>query len=342
MKISIITTIYKAEKDLPRLLESMMAQKSPELEFFLIDNGSPDNCGEVCNEYAKKDSRFTVYTLKDNIGYIRARNLGIQKCSGDYVGFCDSDDYLENGGYDRAIEKIYETQCDLYLTSYRTIFTKREEINLLPYECGLYKNQQVQTVIRPQAFGRLPGKGVLHGFAWKQIFRKSIILDNRFEFMPELQPYEDQLFNTDIIGKCNSVYVDDNVIYNYIVNEQSITAKLLADFDSSAEWGRIALLYKEKLKRAKNQAEIEANCNESLEKIYEYLLNLAKQNKTVRQIKSTVCSDLDKTIVSEVLKDSSKKLSGNCTFVRSCLRLKLYSIMIACLKSALYLRKKIR
>ena len=58
MKVSIITTIYKAEKDLPRLLDSMMALKSPELEFFLIDNGSPDRCGEICAEYASRDSRL--------------------------------------------------------------------------------------------------------------------------------------------------------------------------------------------------------------------------------------------------------------------------------------------
>ena len=102
MKISIITTVYKAEQDLPRLLDSMMAQKAPELEFFLIDNGSPDRCGEICREYAEKDPRFTVYTLEENIGYIRARNLGLEVCDGDYVGFCDSDDFL--GGCGRGCD----------------------------------------------------------------------------------------------------------------------------------------------------------------------------------------------------------------------------------------------
>ena len=106
MRISIVTTIYKAEKDLPRLLESMMSLKSPDLEFFLIDNGSPDRCGEICKEYAKKDDRFFVRTLEDNIGYIRARMLGIRECHGDYVGFCDSDDYLEPDGYDHAFQVI--------------------------------------------------------------------------------------------------------------------------------------------------------------------------------------------------------------------------------------------
>ena len=108
MKVSIVTTIYKAEKDLPRLLDSMMALKSPKLEFFLIDNGSPDRCGEICAEYAKKDNRFFVRTLEENIGYIRARMLGVQECHGDYVGFCDSDDHLEPGGYDHAIREIAE------------------------------------------------------------------------------------------------------------------------------------------------------------------------------------------------------------------------------------------
>ena len=70
MKISIITTIYKAEKELPRLLDSMMAQKSSELEFFLIDNGSPDKCGEICRDYAKRHGRFKTFTIKDNIGHI--------------------------------------------------------------------------------------------------------------------------------------------------------------------------------------------------------------------------------------------------------------------------------
>ena len=83
MRISIVTTIYKAEKDLPRLLDSMMALRNPDLEFYLIDNGSPDRCGEICAEYARKDSRFFVLTLKENIGYIRARMLGLKECHGD-------------------------------------------------------------------------------------------------------------------------------------------------------------------------------------------------------------------------------------------------------------------
>ena len=276
MKVSIITTIYQAEKDLPRLLDSMMAQKSAELEFFLIDNGSPDRCGEICQEYAKKDPRFKIYALKDNIGYIRARNLGIKLVDGDYIGFCDSDDFLEPNGYDRAVEKIKKVDCDFYLTSYRTITNEKSELHLMPFKTGLYSESRIQDMISPQVFGFLPGRGFLHGFAWKQIIRRSIIMENGFSFMEVLKPYEDQLFNADIIGKCDKVYVDDTVIYDYVINQESITAQLYANFDPEAERDRILLLYSEKDKRTRNKLEQTANCNQCFHAIYSSILTMTK------------------------------------------------------------------
>ena len=166
MKVSIITTIYKAEKDLPRLLDSMMALKSPELEFFLIDNGSPDRCGEICAEYAKKDSRFVIRTLKDNIGYIGARNLGLREVDAEYVGFCDSDDFLQPQGYDKAITKLKETDCDLYVSSYVECSGDVHVIRRPPFDTGIYRNAELST-LKVQFYGFLPGLSQLKGFVWK-------------------------------------------------------------------------------------------------------------------------------------------------------------------------------
>ena len=83
MKVCIITTVYNAAEDLPRLLNSMMAQKSSELEFFLIDNGSTDNSRSICEEYAKLDNRFKIFIIKENVGYICARNIGIKEVTAD-------------------------------------------------------------------------------------------------------------------------------------------------------------------------------------------------------------------------------------------------------------------
>lgn len=340
MKVSIITTIYKAEKDLPRLLDSMMAQKSQELEFFLIDNGSPDKCGDICREYAKKDSRFTVYTIKDNVGYIRARNIGMKECSGDYIGFCDSDDYLEVGGYDRAIEKIKEYDCDLYITAYRTVSENSQVVNHIPYETGVYEGSRIQACILPQAFGDINGKSALHGFAWKQIIRRSVILENDLTFLPELQPYEDQIFNIDVIKGCNRVCIDDNIIYNYVVNVQSITAKLNLNFNAKAEWNRIKLFWNEKKSRATEQQHIEAYNNQALKFIYCMILNMAKTNeKSVKELTVQLDDIIDENIVREILGNSSKNNGRQIDFVKSCLFGKKYRRLFLVMRIALKTRQ---
>lgn len=331
MKISIITTVYKAEQDLPRLLESMMAQKSPELEFFLIDNGSPDRCGEICREYAAKDPRFTVHTLKENIGYIGARNHGIQVCDGDYIGFCDSDDYLEPGGYDRAVEQLKKTECDLYITAWKTI-SSAETVCCPPYAPGVYTGQE----LLPQAFGPVESKGILHGFAWKQIFRHSIVLNNKFQFIEELKPYEDQVFNIDMLSRCAKVCVDDQVIYNYIVNEQSITAQMTQKFDAHAEWNRLTALYREKDARVALPVHREAMCNQLLLALYSLARNLVLSNGCMVDAALEFFRDPERAaFMQTVAKDASCKQSLRLRFVKWCLQNKHHNLMLKVLAATL-------
>ena len=287
MQLSIITTVYNAETDLPRLLDSMMAQQSRELEFFLIDNGSRDKSADICAEYAKKDCRFTVYRIKENVGYIQARNIGIQRCKGEYIGFCDSDDYLEPAAYDRAVAKLHLTNCDLYITTYRTHYAAASADAVLPYEKGLYEGKQISETILPTAFGPIRKKAMLHGFMWKQIIRRNIIIENGFSFNENLKPYEDQIFNIDVIGKCKSIYIDDNIIYNYISNTGSITAQLSQHHDYMAEWNRIATLYAEKKRRAVLPLYVCANANAAFFSIYSIILGLAKRH----DLKISDCSN---------------------------------------------------
>ena len=94
VQISIIVPIYKVEKYLVRCVESLIAQDFLSLEIILIDDGSPDRCGEICDNYAKKDARITAYH-KPNGGLSDARNYGLERAHGEYVLFVDSDDYLE-------------------------------------------------------------------------------------------------------------------------------------------------------------------------------------------------------------------------------------------------------
>ncbi len=339
MKISIITTVYNAERSLPRLLDSMTAQKSDALEFFLIDNGSSDKSASICEEYLKRDNRFKIHTLKDNIGYVGARNLGMQIIDGDYIGFCDSDDFLEPGGYDRAVEIIAKTRCDFYLAAYNAISDGRVAKHNPPYKVGLYQSDEIREVILPQTFGFLPGRGVLHGFAWKQIIRSRIVRENRIAFLETLKPYEDQLFNTDVISKCDSVRVDESVIYNYVVNEDSITARMLSKFDSEFEQERVFSLYAEKKKRALREIEREAGCNLCLERIYSCILNMVKQTRSIVKTAMTIRRYFDNNLADEIMSGSSRQLSLKYRFTRFCLKRRLFLVLSFFIKAAIKLRR---
>lgn len=340
MKISIITTVYNAESTLPRLLDSMVAHKSPVLEFFLIDNGSQDGSNEICREYVKKDRRFKIYSLNDNIGYIRARNLGLKLVDGEHVGFCDSDDFLEPGGYDRAVEVIVKTQCDFYLAAYNIVSGETVVKCRPPYKAGLYQSDDVQETILPQTFGPLPNRGCLHGFAWKQIIRSRIVRENNFSFLESLQPYEDQLFNTDVIRKCRTVYVDDSVLYNYVANQESITARQVADFDPEHERERIVSLYAEKKKRVLRAIEREACCNQSLVGIYSCILMIVKQSSGIIDTAKTIKRLFNDNVTAEIIAGSSRLVSSKSGFTRLCLRLRLFLTLSFCIKTALRLGRR--
>ncbi len=339
--ISVITTIYKAEKDLPRLLDSMMALKCPDLEFFLIDNGSPDRCGDICTEYAKKDSRFFLYTLKDNIGYIRARMLGIKECHGDYVGFCDSDDYLEPGGYDKAVQIIRKEDCDLYITAHKTHDDDIEKLNYPPLKRGRYEGDSIINGILPQAFGFLKGRERLHGFMWKQIYRKSILHDYQILLIEDLKPWEDQIFNIDVIQHCERIFVDDTVIYNYFVNTESVTSSMIKEFDAEDFWRKARLLYVEKSKRAHFRIENRANSNATVELLDLLVVTLCKNptassNEVVKTLKRVLDRD---NVFEKILKSSSNSdLNIRFMFVKMCLKLKLYPFLVSTIRNRLRLK----
>lgn len=339
-KISIVTTIYKAESDLPRLLDSMMELESTDIEFFLIDNGSPDRCGEICEQYAKKDERFKVCHLKDNIGYIQARNYGIEHCHGQYVGFCDSDDYLERGGYDVALQQVANSDCDFFIGAYCQVDGEDCKKIEPPFEPGIYKNNDIEKQLLPSLFGNLNGRGSLRGFVWKNLYKKSILLKNDIRFSEELKPYEDELFNLCVMKHSICVQVDNQIIYNYVVNSQSITAKLLESFDAFDEWKRVRGLFCSKKKIVSRTEEMEALCNQGLEKIYIIILNMAKQEKVPLRknaiILKEICQD---NVVKEILMFSSPKNNRILDIVKKCLRLKLYMGMLCLVRVGLKIRE---
>lgn len=242
MKLSIITTVYQAEKDLPRLLDSMRAQESPELEFFLIDNGCTDGSASICADYAAQDERFKILTLKKNIGYIGARNMGLDIVDADYIGFCDSDDYLEPGGYDSAIRILKNQQPDIYITSWNTIDGNNSIQYNPPFVPASYCREQIKSLVLPQVFGEISNRSMLRGFMWKQIIKKTVIGNTRFR--EDIKPYEDMLFNADVFRRCCSLVISNDTIYNYVASHTSITGQMHKSIDVKSEYSNIKRFYR--------------------------------------------------------------------------------------------------
>ena len=112
-KVSVITPIYKTEKDLDKCLESLIAQTLPDIEFIWIDNAASDECRDIMKKYLDKRPGIKVITLAENVGYCGAMNKGLSVAQGDYVGFCDSDDYVDVDYYEKLYTKAAQENADV-------------------------------------------------------------------------------------------------------------------------------------------------------------------------------------------------------------------------------------
>ena len=119
-KISVIVPVYKVEKFLDRCVESIVGQTYENLEIILVDDGSPDNCPSMCDKWAEKDSRIKVIH-KENGGVSSARNAALDAATGDFIGFVDSDDWIEPDMYESLMMRIDETGKDIAVCSYYSI-----------------------------------------------------------------------------------------------------------------------------------------------------------------------------------------------------------------------------
>lgn len=116
-KISIIVPVYKAEPYLRKCIDSILNQTFKDFELILVDDGSPDRCGEICDEYALKDSRIKIIH-KENSGRSSARNVGLDIAQGEYIGFVDSDDWIEPDMYEVLYSKAKIESADIIALNY--------------------------------------------------------------------------------------------------------------------------------------------------------------------------------------------------------------------------------
>lgn len=218
-KISVIVPVYNVEEYLNRCVDSILNQTFSDFELILVDDGSVDKSGIICDEYVKKDKRVRVIHKK-NGGVSAARNIGIDEAQGEYISFCDSDDYLENTFFQRAMEICKEYHVDLYKAPYTMIRdAEKEKIGAFSFP-KLYKN----SLDIPEGDFVFPLVQAYISNCWASLIRKTIIGDTRFDVNCTFG--EDTKFVFDLLAKGISLFADNQFLYNYYHIPGSLTGKI--------------------------------------------------------------------------------------------------------------------
>ena len=224
-EISIIIPVYNVERFLERCMQSVLNQTLKDIEIILVDDQSPDNCPLLCDEYAKNDARVKV-VHKQNGGLGLARNSGLDVACGEYVAFLDSDDYVEPETYQIAYERAVADDLDVCYFRHCRFFADGKRV-VRHYEEEKFMSRERVLEYMLELIGSTPDEkkqNPYHVSSCMAIFRRSMIEENHIRFVSErVIASEDVIFDLNLLPHAERIVLLPNVLYNYYVNEQSIS-----------------------------------------------------------------------------------------------------------------------
>ena len=235
---SVVVPIYKVEKYLEECIDSILSQTFTDFELILVDDGSPDKCGEICDKYAGQDSRISVIH-KENGGSVSARRTGTEAAKAEYVFILDADDYIGSSLF-AEMAKIIKDNDFPDIVAYNCVFlTNNTKVELKnSYSKGLYTHEKLNHVKENILYNKeLPSLnlgGILHS-VWSKVIKRNILLDVQAEIPREITKGDDLAVTVQAILKCDSLYFSDCAEYYYRNNESSIMNSFSPDEISKYE-----------------------------------------------------------------------------------------------------------
>lgn len=235
-KVSIIVPIYNVEKYIKRCLDSIINQTLKDIEIILIDDGSKDTSGSICDEYASQDNRISVIH-KENGGLSDARNTGVKRATSDYVLFVDSDDYIKENMVERLYELLVDHQVDMSVCGVYNVYSSGEKA-----QCDVLEEFQCDNIT---AFGHIMVGEKIPGTICNKLIKREIAQELLF---PVGRLYEDAFYTTQLMQRVKSVVVTTEPMYYYFHRVGSITTTVFKKKDMD-----IVLAYEENLKVIKEK-----------------------------------------------------------------------------------------
>ncbi len=232
--VTVVLPIYNVEKYLERCLLSVINQTYRNLEIILVDDGSPDNCPQICDDYARKDARIKVIH-KQNAGLGMARNTGIDHATGEYICFFDSDDFVAPETIESSVAAAREQKADLVIFGKTDVTPEGEtlEISVPTPPKQLFCGDEVAKVLLPMAIHPNQKTGedwnVIHS-AWNKLYSMAAIKKSGWRFASEREIISEDYYSlTELYGHLNRVYILDRAFYHYTVNNASLSRSYKPD-----------------------------------------------------------------------------------------------------------------
>lgn len=201
-KISVIIPVYNSAPYLKKGLDSVMNQTYRNLEIILVDDGSTDGSGAICDRYAERDVRAKVIH-QENAGVAAARNAGLDAAAGDYIGWVDSDDWIEPQMFERMLDSAEAYRADIVICGRQEIYPER---------CFLSGWQQLDVLNKEQAIALLVEDDLVKSYLWDKLWRRELFEDIR---IPELRVFEDMAVMYQLFMRAEQVVCLPEVLYHY-------------------------------------------------------------------------------------------------------------------------------
>lgn len=214
--ISIILPIYNVEKDLSRCIESILAQTYTEFEMILVDDGSPDRCGEICDRYAQEDTRIQVIHKK-NGGVSEARNAGLDAAHGKYICWVDPDDYIHPQYLETLYRIMQESKADVVVCDYKTYYPG-EEKEIAPIDQIPTYEEISERNLYDDDF--LTNKRVKYVIIWNKLVKAELYNGIRY---PIGKVHEDNYTTYKLLDQANKIVYTEQPLYYYMMRDKSIT-----------------------------------------------------------------------------------------------------------------------
>lgn len=218
-KISVIVPVYNVEKYVSKCLASIIGQSYKNLEIIVVNDGSTDNSGVICDEYARSDNRVTVIHQK-NSGVSSARNSGLEIATGELIGFVDGDDFIDTNMYEELVRQMIDENADIVCCAYKQIYPDKV-VDFSDGSITIFNGMEMF-----EEYITVKNRCMMSPAVWNRLFKKELFENLKFE---NGRIFEDKKITCETLTKIKKGVYVNKTYYNYVQRDKSITRKMLTN-----------------------------------------------------------------------------------------------------------------